>query len=71
MKNVRKQDDFWDFDDKILEDLVAQGYEGKELIKKFKEMKKNIPSAIDKIVADVDNDQSVLTQEEFEKEIGL
>ncbi|TSO26629.1 toxin-antitoxin system [Lactobacillus sp. LL6] len=65
------QDNFWDFDDKILEDLVNQGYEGKKLISKFKEMKSNIPSAIDEIATKVDKDAQPLTQEEFEKEIGL
>lgn len=34
-------------------------------------MKSNIPSAIDEIATKVDKDAQPLTQEEFEKEIGL
>lgn len=38
-----------DLSEYILKDLVKQGYEGDELIKKFSEIKKGIPQAIDKL----------------------
>lgn len=68
------EDDFFDFDEDILKDLVSQGVEGQELIDRFKEMKKNIPAAIDKLIGEAEEETAKthsMSREEFEKEIGL
>lgn len=38
-----------DFSTDILKDLVAQGYEGEELIQKFSQIKSEIPKALDRV----------------------
>lgn len=64
--------DFFDFDEAILSDLITEGYEGNELLNKFKAMKKNMPKAMDKIIAEVEAETSpAMSKEEFEKVIGL
>lgn len=66
------EDDFFDFDEDILKDLVSQGYEGQELINEFKQMKKNVPVAMDKLINEAEKDNlGVMSKEEFEREIGL
>lgn len=66
------EDDFFDFDEDILKDLVSRGYEGQELINEFKQMKKNVPVAMDKLINEAEKDNlGVMSKEEFEKEIGL
>lgn len=68
------EDDFFDFDEDILKDLVNQGYSGQDLIKKFKEMKKNIPAAMDKLIEEAEDEaanNAPMSKEEFEKAIGL
>lgn len=65
-------DDFFNFDEDILKDLVSQGFEGQKLISEFKKMKKNIPAAMDKLIDEAENEKlGVMSKEEFEKEIGL
>lgn len=39
-----------EFAEQILEDLVAQGYEGKELVAKFKAMQKKIRPAVEEML---------------------
>lgn len=41
-----------DFSVDILNDLTNQGYSGQELIKKFSEIKRNIPRALDELKKD-------------------
>lgn len=68
------EDDFYDFDENILKDLVSQGYEGQYLVKQFKKMKKEIPAAMDKLISDAERDAAnskPMSKEEFEREIGL
>lgn len=63
-------DDFFDFDEEILKDLISQGYEGNELIDQFKKMKKSIPSALDQLVEEA-KESKPLTKEEAAKEFGI
>lgn len=66
------EDDFFDFDEDILKDLVDQGYEGQELINQFKKMKKNMPAAMDKLIGEAKKENfGSMSKKEFEKEIGL
>lgn len=60
-----------DFDVLILEDLVADGYEGESLIAAFKERKANVPVALKKLVKETKEESPVLTREELEKELEL
>ncbi|WEV40863.1 toxin-antitoxin system [Lactobacillus sp. ESL0681] len=63
-------DNFFDFNADILKELVSQNYSGQELIDKFLEKKKAIPQAFDKL-SEEGAKEPIMTQEEFEKEIGL
>lgn len=66
------EDDFFDFDEDILKDLVNRGYEGEALIREFKKMKRNIPATMDKLIDEAENENfGSMSKEEFEKEIGL
>lgn len=68
------EDDFFDFDEDILKDLVGKGFEGQKLIDQFKKMKKNIPAAMDKLIGEAEKETSnahSMSREEFEKKIGL
>lgn len=67
------QDNFADF---ILEDLIKEGYEGKELLEKFKERKTKIRNGIDTMVNEtnkVAEDRSPYTtmEELFEEESNV
>src|SRR5699024_10154767 len=44
-----KEVEYVDLSEYILKDLIDEGYTGNELFEKFKEIKKSIPSAIDKM----------------------
>ena len=44
-----------DFSEQILADLITQGLSGSELLAKFKEVSKNIPSAMDKLIGEADS----------------
>lgn len=63
-------DEFWDFDIDILQDLVKQGYQGTDLVSHFKVLKSDVPSALDKLIKDAE-EQPTMTKSAFEKEIGL
>lgn len=43
-----------DFSEEILEDLIEQGFSGKELIKEFKRLKRKVRPAVEQIVAEAD-----------------
>ncbi|GEO69885.1 hypothetical protein [Levilactobacillus acidifarinae] len=64
------EDDFFDFDEEILQDLVDQGYQGQKLIEEFKAMKKKIPAAMDKLITQAAQ-APTLTKAEAAKQIGL
>ena len=52
--------------------MVSRGYEGQELINEFKQMKKNVPVAMDKLINEAEKDNlGVMSKEEFERQIGL
>jgi bifunctional DNA-binding transcriptional regulator/antitoxin component of YhaV-PrlF toxin-antitoxin module len=41
-----------EFDEQILADLINQGYSGKDLLKRFKEMRRRIEPAIERMIDD-------------------
>ncbi|QNQ81659.1 toxin-antitoxin system [Lactobacillus sp. PV037] len=63
-------DDFFDFDEEILKDLISQGYEGNELIKQFRLMKNNIPLGLEELESEA-RKTSPLSKEQAMKEFGL
>jgi len=65
-----EDDDFFDFDEDILRDLVSQGYEGTELISQFSKMKKAIPGALDRLVEET-REAKPLSNEEAAREFGI
>jgi len=42
-----------EFDEEILQDLINQGYEGKALLEKFKEIRAKVPEAMEKMLNDL------------------
>lgn len=67
---VDDSEDFLDFDADILRNLINEGVSGDELINRFLEMKKAIPQAMNKLAQDAEK-ESIMSKEEFRKEVGL
>lgn len=44
-----------EFSEQILADLIAQGYEGQDLLLKFKEISKKVRPAMEKMIDEADN----------------
>ena len=42
-----------EFDEEILRDLIEEGYEGNELLDKFKEIRAKVPNAMEKMLDDL------------------
>ena len=42
-----------EFDEEILQDLISEGYEGNELLQKFKELRAKVPNAMEKMLNDL------------------
>ncbi len=42
-----------EFDEEILQDLINEGYEGNELLQKFKELRAKVPVAMEKMLNDL------------------
>ena len=42
-----------EFDVEILRDLIAEGYEGQELLEKFKETRAKVPGAMERMLNDL------------------
>ncbi|MDQ0158164.1 AbrB/MazE/SpoVT family DNA-binding domain-containing protein [Alkalibacillus salilacus] len=49
---LRKAPNVADFSEEILKDLIAQGYEGQELIKAFQSQKAKIRPAVEELIAE-------------------
>ena len=49
---VAQHDDGGEFDEQILADLISQGLSGKELLSKFKEMRRQIHPAVEALIDD-------------------
>lgn len=57
-----------EFDVEILEDLINQGYQGRELLEKFIAMREKVPVAFEKMMQDLidqSNGESYTMQEVF------
>lgn len=67
-------DDFFDFDEDILKNLVDRGYEGQQLLSEFSKVKEKMPKVMEKLIGQTQqeaNQQESMSKEEFKKEIGL
>ena len=55
-----------EFDEEILQDLINEGYEGNNLLEKFKEIRAKVPSAMEKMLNDIikQSDGEYYTMEE-------
>ena len=42
-----------EFDEEILTDLVSQGFQGSELIEKFKNVREQVPTALNKMLENI------------------
>lgn len=66
---LSKAENFDDFSDLILEDLINSSFEGEELLHEFKRIKKSMPMAVKKLKRDVLNEykngETVDYEEEF------
>ena len=61
--------DFFNFDKEIMNDLIAQGYKGQDLAHKFNKIKQAIPKAMEKLTEA--QQESAMTKAEAEKAIEL
>jgi len=51
---IRPAQDSGEFDEQILADLISQGYSGEELLAKFKEYRRKIRPAVEKLLDEAD-----------------
>lgn len=63
-------DAFFDFDEDILQDLVADDFAGQELISQFKRRKQELSGAMDQLIVEAKNSAVPMTKGQLEKEIG-
>ncbi len=54
-----------EFDDLILADLIKEGYQGQELLEKFKEMRRQIRPAVLKMLAEAEKEARPIPLEEL------
>lgn len=52
-------DNHEDFTEEILSDLIAEGYPKEELVTKLRERKEQMQPALDRLIADTDNEESM------------
>lgn len=68
---VTSDENFFDFDENILRDLMAEGFEGSDLINEFTKRKSKIPKAIRKLVEEARENSTEFSREELADKIGL
>lgn len=68
---VKDDDDFFDFDEDILKDIVKDKIPEDQIPKEFTKRKKALNGAWKRLVKDAKDSSRITTREEFEKEIGL
>lgn len=53
----------WTFAEEILEDLIRQGYSGKELLAEFKKANRQVRPAVEALIAEADREAEVAVKE--------
>ena len=64
--------DFFNFDRDIVNDLVNQGFEGQSLISEYKKMKAELPCAMDKLIDEAEKENvGTVSKSDFDAIINL
>lgn len=71
LEPLNLDDNFWDFSDNILKELVEEGYKGGKLLSEFKKRKTMVREAMVEMVTeaknDIDNDRGKDSEKVFEE----
>ncbi|EOH91889.1 hypothetical protein I588_01304 [Enterococcus pallens ATCC BAA-351] len=65
------ENEFLDFDTEILKDLINEGVDTEYLVSEFTKRKQDIPRAFEMLTEETLKNESIMSREELEKEIGL
>ncbi len=65
------ENEFLDFDTEILKDLINEGVDTEDLVSEFTKRKQDIPRAFEMLTEETLKNESIMSREELEKEIGL
>jgi len=68
---VEPQNEFFDFSEDILSDIIAEGYDKDKILVEFKNRKNKFVSSFSNIATDTLANSKAMTKEELAKEIGL
>lgn len=68
---VEPKKEFFDFSEDILADIIAEGYDKKEMLAEFKRRKKELASAFRTIAKDTVKNSTPMSKEELAAQIGL
>lgn len=71
---TQKEDNFFNFDEDILSDLIQEGFSGQNLLKEFKKRRANINQGFNKMIDEAlleAKNTPTTSEEELRKEIGL
>ncbi|MGM0122647.1 hypothetical protein IGI37_000001 [Enterococcus sp. AZ194] len=68
---IEPVNEFYDFSEDILTDLISEGYSYDDLLSEFKARKRKLLSSFKSIAEDTVTNSKVMTKEEMSKEIGL
>lgn len=69
-KFVPKEDNDFNFDRQILQDLISEGYSGESMIDEFEKRKGNLPQALTHLTQKA-VEEGPITKEELRAELGL
>lgn len=68
---VEPQQEFYDFSEDILSDIIAEGYDKDDILVEFKNRKSKMQASFRNIAEDTILTSKVMTKEELAAEIGL
>ena len=68
---VEPKKEFFDFSEDILSDIIAEGYDTKDMLTEFKRRKKELTSAFRTISKDTVENAKPMSKEELATQIGL
>ena len=68
---IIESDDKNSFDEYILKDVIAEKYEGEDIVKEFMSRKKGISKALQYAIDDARDNGVPMTREDFENEFRL
>lgn len=68
---IEPKKEFFDFSEDILADIIAEGYDKKDMLIEFKRRKKDLTSAFHKIAKETVENANSMSKEELAVEVGL